>query len=33
MNILVCFKYIPDEDEISINPDKTVNLSSKPLCP
>ena len=27
MNILVCFKYIPDEDEISINPDKTVNLS------
>lgn len=27
MNILVCFKFIYDEDEISINPDRTVDLS------
>ena len=30
MKILVCYKYVPDESEISINPDRTLNTEQAP---
>lgn len=30
MKILVCYKYIKDEDSISVNPDRSINLESAP---
>lgn len=30
MRILVCYKYIPDENEISVNPDRTMKLDAAP---
>ena len=30
MRILVCYKYVPDENEISVNPDRTMKLDAAP---
>ena len=30
MNILVCFKYIYDEDELFVKPDRTIDLTGAP---
>lgn len=30
MKILVCFKFIRDEEGISVNADRTINLDSAP---